>query len=332
MDHKQIIRSIEQGNFSPVYLLHGEEPYFIDAITDAIVNHAMDESERDFNQTIVYGKEANVPLLISDAKQFPMMGQRRLVVVKEAQELKDIDDLEVYFTNPLSSTVFVLCYKHKKYDSRKKAFKAIQSSGTVFLSEKVKDYKLVDWIAGYAKDAGYVITPKAAMLLSEFLGNDLSRIVNELEKLSILIEKGTTINDVHIEENIGISKDYNIFELTNAFGERNFFQATKIINYFTHNPKAGSIIPVIANLFKFHVQLMTVHFSKDKSKEGLAAALKVNPFLLKNYLAAAKIYPPKKLSANIAILEEFDLKSKGINNSSSSEGDLMKEMLYRLMH
>lgn len=332
MDHKQIIRSIENGEFSPVYFLHGEEPYFIDAIQEAIVKHAMDDSERDFNQTIVYGKESSAAALISDAKQYPMMGQRRLVVIKEAQELKDIDDLEVYFNQTVGTTVFVICYKHKKYDSRKKAFKAAQKAGTMYLSEKVKDYKLVDWISGFAKDTGYSITPKAAMLLAEFLGNDLNRIVNELEKLSILIEKGTTVNDIHIEENIGISKDYNIFELQNAFGERDYLKVTKIINYFAHNPKAGSIIPVISTLFKFHIQLMTIHFTKDKSRESLAGALKINPYILPNYTSAAKIYPPKKLSANINVLEEYDLKSKGINNSSTPEGELMKEMFYRLMH
>ncbi len=332
MDHKQIIRSIENGDFSPVYFLHGEEPYFIDAIQEAVVKHAMDDAERDFNQTVVYGKETTAAALISDAKQYPMMGQRRLVVVKEAQELKDIDDLEIYFNQTVETTVFVICYKHKKYDSRKKAFKAAQKAGILYLSDKVKDYKLVDWIAAYAKDAGFSITPKAAMLLSEFLGNDLNRIVNELEKLSILIEKGTTINDVHIEENIGISKDYNIFELQNAFAERDYLKVTKIINYFAHNPKAGSIIPIIATLFKFHIQLMQVHFAKDKSREGLVATLKINPFVLTNYTNAAKIYPPKKLSANIAILEEYDLKSKGINNSSTPEGELLKEMFYRLMH
>lgn len=332
MDSKLIIKEIKQKNFEKIYFLHGEEPYFIDEIVEAIVENAMDDSERDFNQTIVYGKECDASLLIADAKSYPMMGERRLVVVKEAQEFKDIDSLEAYFNNPIDTTIFVICYKHKKFDTRKKLIKLAANNGLVFLSEKVRDYKLVDWIAGYAKSAGYLITPKSAMLLAEFLGTDLSRIVNELEKLSILVEKGTTINEVHIEENIGISKDYNAFELTNAFAEHNFLKASKIINYFDKNPKSASIIPIVSQLFTFHLKLMRVHFSKDKSPAALASTLKVAPFLVAQYTAAARIYNPKKLAENIAILQEYDLKSKGIENSTTSEGDLMKEMIFRLMN
>lgn len=332
MDHKLIIKNIKQHQFEKIYFLHGEEPFFIDAITDAIVENAMDDSERDFNQTIVYGKECEAGAIIADAKSYPMMGERRLVIIKEAQEFKDIDLLESYFNNPVDTTIFVICYKHKKFDTRKKLIKIAAANGLVFLSEKVRDYKLVDWISSYAKEVGYQITPKAAMLLAEFLGTDISRVVNELDKLSILIEKGTAINEVHIEENIGISKDYNFFELANAFAERDYLKASKIVNYFEKNPKMGPLIPVISNLFSYHTKLMRIHFSKDKSPAALASVLGVAPFLVTQYTKAAKIYNPKKLAENIAILQEYDLKSKGIDNSSSSDGELMKEMVYRLMN
>ncbi|MBC9813344.1 DNA polymerase III subunit delta [Crocinitomicaceae bacterium CZZ-1] len=332
MDHKLIIKNIKQHQFEKIYFLHGEEPFFIDAITDAIVENAMDDSERDFNQTIVYGKECEAGAIIADAKSYPMMGERRLVIIKEAQEFKDIDLLESYFNNPVDTTIFVICYKHKKFDTRKKLIKVAAANGLVFLSEKVRDYKLVDWISSYAKEVGYQITPKAAMLLAEFLGTDISRVVNELDKLSILIEKGTAINEVHIEENIGISKDYNFFELANAFAERDYLKASKIVNYFEKNPKMGPLIPVISNLFGYHTKLMRIHFAKDKSPAALASVLGVAPFLVAQYTKAAKIYNPKKLAENIAILQEYDLKSKGIDNSSSTDGELMKEMVYRLMN
>ncbi len=225
-----------------------------------------------------------------------------------------------------------MCYKHKKFDTRKKLIKTAASNGLVFLSDKVRDYKLVDWISNYARDTGYQITPKASMLLAEFLGTDLSRISNELEKLSILVEKGTAINEVHIEENIGISKDYNFFELQNAFAERDYVKASKIVNYFEKNPKMGPLIPIVSNLFSYHTKLMRIHFMKDKSRESLASSLGINPFVVAQYTNAAKIYNPKKLAENIAILQEYDLKSKGIDNASISDGDLMKEMIYRLMN
>lgn len=332
MDHKLIIKNIQQKQFEKIYFLHGEEPYFIDAICDAIVDNAMDESERDFNQTIIYGKEADAGALIADAKSYPMMGERRLVVIKEAQEFKDIDLLEHYFENPVDTTILVICYKYKKFDTRKKLIKVAASKGLVFLSEKVKDYKLVDWISSYAKEVGYQISPKAAMLLAEFLGTDLGRVVNELEKLSILVEKGTMINEAHIEENIGISKDYNFFELSNAFAARDYLKASKIVNYFEKNPKSGPIIPIISNLFSYHTKLMRIHFAKDKNPAALASTLGVAPFLVSQYTQAARIYNPKKLAENIAILQEYDLKSKGIDNATIPEGELLKEMIYRLMN
>jgi len=332
MDHKLVLKDIAAGKFEKIYFLHGEEAYYIDIITNAIVKHAMDESERDFNQTILYGKDAEILSLISEAKSFPMMGARRLVVLKEAQDFKAIDELEKYFEQPVDSTIFVVNYKYKTFDSRKKVMKTAAKNGLVFKSDKLRDYQIVDWITKYVKDVGYTITPKAAMLLAEFLGTDLSKITNELDKLELLIEKGTTINDIHVEENIGISKDYNVFELQNAIAARDVPKAFRIVDYFAHNPKAVSIQQAIPSLFSFFSRLMAIHFMKNKSRESVAAQLKVHPYVAGELTGATKVYNPKKLAANIAVLHEYDLKSKGIENSSTSEGELMKEMIYRLMH
>lgn len=332
MDHKQIIKDIEGGKFEKIYFLHGEEALFIDLITDAIVKHALQEHERDFNQSIIYGKEADALSLISEAKGYPMMAERRLVVVKEAQDFRGIEDLLPYFEEPSDQTILVINYKYKKYDTRKKSMKAVAKNGLVFKSDKVKEYRLPDWIKDHVISKGYSISPKASMLLAEFLGNDLSRIVNEVAKLEILVEKGTTINEIHIEENIGISKDYNVFELINAVGARNIEKANRIVDYFDHNPKATSIIVVVSNLFNHYSRLMRIHFLENKSREAIASALKVHPFVAGELLNSSKIYKPKKIAANIAVLHEYDLKSKGVNNSSFTHGQLMKELVFRLMH
>ena len=332
MDYKEIIKSIQSKKFEKIYLLHGEEPFYIDLITDAILENALLPEEKDFNQTIVYGKDCDLLSIISDAKSYPMFSERRVVVIKEAQDFKAIDELEAYFKDPSEQTIFVINYKYKNYDSRKKAFKAASKNGLIFKSEKVKEYKLVDWISTFTKNEGYGISQKAAMLLAEFLGDDLSRIANEIEKLKLLVEKGTTINDIHIEENIGVSKDYNIFELSNAISVRDVTKAFKIVEYFEHNPKAGPLVVVVNNLFSHFSRLMKIHFLENKSKEGIATALKVHPFVGTQLVQSSRIYSPKKIAANISILHEYDLKSKGIGNSNFTEAQLMKELVYQLMH
>jgi DNA polymerase-3 subunit delta len=333
MDYKLIIKEILAGKLEKIYFLHGEEAYFIDEITRVITENALEEHERDFNQTILYGKDAEALSLISELKNYPMMAARKLVILKEAQDFKDMDKLEDYYENPSDTTIFVVNYKYKTYDSRKKLMKSAAKNGIVFKSDKVRDYQLVGWIEAYVKSTGFGITSKACMLLAEFLGTDLGRIVNEIDKLAILLEKGTTINDIHIEENIGISKDYNVFELTNAMAVRDVPKAFKIVDYFDHNPKAADIIMVISTVFKFYSQLMRIHFLPVKSKEAVASALKVHPFVAGELVNASKVFNPKKIAANIAILHEYDLKSKGVGNSGAfTQGDLMKEMIYRLLH
>ncbi len=332
MDYANILKNIQSKQFEKFYLLHGEEGYFMDVITKMLIDNVLEEHERDFNQSIYYGKDCDILNVISDAKGYPMMAERKLVIIKEAQDIKpsDFDLIEKYLNDPSEQTIFVLNYKYKKFDSRKKVFKLAQKVGLVFHSEKVKEWNLSKWISDFVKSKGFGITEKASMLLAEFLGTDLSLISKEIDKLSLLIEKGTTINDVHIEDNIGISKDYNMFELSNAFSVRDIQKTYRIIDYFEHNPKAGNIIPIISMLFNSHIQLMKYHFITNK--QNAARELRVAPFLVNKIAQTAKIYNPKKIAYNISVLHEYDLKSKGVGNSNFSQGELMKEMFYKLMH
>ena len=332
MDYKLLLKEIRNKKFEKIYFLHGEEPYFIDVLTKAIQENALEESERDFNQSILYGKDAEVLSLISELKSYPMMAERRLVILKEAQYFKAIEQLESYLENPANSTIFVICYKYKTFDARKKTLKNALKNGVVFKSEKVKEYQLAEWIQQYIKTTGYELTSKACMLLIESLGNDLGRIVKELEKLAVLIEKGTIINENHIEENIGISKDYNVFELTNAVANKDNLKALKIVDYFEHNPKAADLVFVISNLFKFFSQIMRIHFLPNKSREAVAQALGVHPFVAGELTNAKNKYDPRKIAANITLIHEYDLKSKGVGNTSATQGELMREMVYQLIH
>jgi len=332
MDYKSIIKDIKNKQFKPIYALHGEEPFFIDAICDAIMEHCLEEHERDFNQSVFYGRDTDPLALISEAKGFPMMSERRLVVLREAQDMKDIYALESYCAQPNPSTVFVICHKYKALDGKRKMVKELANNAVLFKSEKVKEYQLNDWISNYVKSIGFDITSKATALLGEFLGNDLSRIVNELEKLSIILEKGTRISDIHIEENIGISKDYNNFELTNAIAIRDTLKVFQIAHYFERNPKDHSIIAIISGLFGFYSNLMRIHFLPNKNPDAVASTLRVHPFVAKQLMQSANIYSPKVLANNVAVLHEYDLKAKGIGNSSFSDGELMREMLFKLMN
>jgi len=331
MDYKQIIKDIKNKKLEKIYFLHGEEPFYIDLICNAIAEHALEDFEKDFNQTVLYGKDCDFLALVSELKSYPMMAEKRVVILKEAQDLKQFDELESYFESPLETTVFVVCHKYKAFDARKKALKSASKNGVVFKSDKVKDYQLSDWIQTYVKSLGYGITSKAGMLLAEFLGNDLGRIVKEIEKLALLIEPGTTINDIHIEENIGISKDYNIFELTNAIAAKDSVKAFKIVQYFEYNPKAGELVVIIPNLFKLFTQLMKIHFLPNKSQEAIAQALSVHPFFAKELSNQSNKYDPRKIAQNIAALHEYDLKVKGVGNATTPTGELLRELTYKLL-
>lgn len=333
MDYKALLKEIRSKHFKPFYALHGEEPYYIDLISDAIIEHALEEDEREFNLMVLYGRDVDPITVMSEARSFPFMGTRKVIVVREAQDMKDIYELEKLIPNINPQNIVVICHKYKNLDGKRKFTKDVASVGINFKSDKIRDYQLPEWIASYVKSEGFEITSKAAALLADFLGNDLSRIVNELDKLAIVLEKGTRISDIHIEENIGISKDYNIFELTNAVAARDTLKVFQIADYFNKNPKDHSIIIIIPNLFKLYANMMRVHFAPNKAPDYISNALGLHPFVAKELLKNAAHYNPKVLARNVAILHEYDLKSKGVGNTGAfSEGDLLREMLFQLMN
>lgn len=326
----KIVNDIKAGNIRPLYFLMGEEPYYIDRIADYIESKLLSEEEKGFNQTVLYGRDVSIEDIISTAKRYPMMAERQVVIVKEAQDLsKNIDKLESYAENPMPSTVLVFCYKYKTLDKRKKVTKLIEKHGLVFESAKLKDYQISPWIERVLKGKNYGIEPKAAVLLAEFLGTDLSKISNELDKLQILLPKGTTITTKHIEDNIGFSKDFNVFELRKAIGERNQLKAYQIAKYFAENPKDNPMVVTTSLVFSFFSQLLQYHGLRDKSPKNAAATLKVSPYFIKDYETAARNYPMKKVSAVVAALRDTDVRSKGVGASLGND-DLLREMLVRI--
>lgn len=332
MSMDQILANLRNKIYHPVYFLAGDESYFIDTISDYIEKNVLSETEKEFNQTVIYGRDTDIMSLISVVKRFPMMANYQVVIVKEAQDIMKIEELLPYVENPLHSTLLVLNYKYRKIDKRKAFFKAVDKKGVLFESKKIYDNQLGSWISKFAGDRGYTITPKATAMLTEFLGTDLAKVVNEMEKLMINLPEKSEINDIQVERNIGISKDYNIFELQNAIGSRNIQKANRIVNYFASNPKDHSIIKTIALLYGFFSKLLIYQQLKDKSRNNAAAALSVSPFFIKDYQLAARNYNFAKLASIISCLREYDLKSKGVNNVSTPEGELLKEMIFKIMH
>ena len=329
----KIVNNIKAGNIKPIYFLMGEEPYYIDKLSDYIEKNILTEDEKGFNQTVLYGRDVTVEDIISSAKRYPMMSERQVVIIKEAQDLsRTIDKLESYVENPLHSTVLVFCYKYKTLDKRKKMTKLLDKVGVVYESKKLYENQVGDWIKRVLSGKGYSIEPKANAMLVEFLGTDLGKINNELEKLQIILPKGSVISPKDIEENIGFSKDFNIFELRKAIGERNQLKAYKIAQYFSDNPKDNPIVLTTGLLFSFFVQILQYHGLKDKNPKNVAAVLKVNPFFLKDYDLALKNYPMKKVSQIVAALRDIDLKSKGVGANALPQSDLLREMLYKIFN
>lgn len=329
---ENIVEDIRKKIYHPVYLLHGEEPYFIDVITDLIEETVLTDTEKEFNQTVVYGRDISTGQLIDIARRYPMMANYQVVVVREAQDLDNIDELEPYLKNPQSSTILVLAHKYRKLDQRKTLVKTIEKSGVVFHSAKLYDDKIPGWISGQITLKGFSIRPDACQMLADYLGNDLSRISNELEKLIINLPAGSAIDSAIIERNIGISKDYNIFELQNALGAKDIMKANRIISYFAANPKQGPLVVVLTILYNFFMKVMIYHQLKDKSKGNAASVLSVNPFFVKDFIQASRNYSFRKLRAIIRLLRDYDLRAKGVNNGSTEEGELLREMVYKILH
>jgi len=332
MKFEDILEDLKKKIYSPIYLLMGEEPYFIDVISDYILDNVLEAGEREMNLTTIYGKDSTGRAVDNIARKYPMMANYQVVVVKEAQELKGIEDLSFYAQSPLKSTLLVLCYKYKKLAATSKLFKAIDKSGVVFESKKLYDNQIPAWLTGYMKTRNFTVTLDAAAMLTEFLGNDLNKIANELNKLIIILPAKSQITPEIIEKNIGISKDYNNFELQKALGNREILKVNKIVNYFDKNPKDNPITVTLVILYGFFTKVLCYHQLKDKSNKNAASELKVNIYFLKDYVTAANNYNMQKLMQIISLIREFDARSKGVGNVSSTQGDLLKELMFKILH
>lgn len=329
----KIVNDIKGGNVNPIYFLMGEEPYYIDKISDFIEDKLLSEEEKGFNQTVVYGRDVSIDDIVSASRRYPMMSERQVVIVKEAQDLsRTIDNLSDYAANPTPSTVLVLCYKYKTIDKRKKLYKNLDKSAVLFESKKLYENQVGSWITRVLQGKGYGIDPKAAAMLVEFLGNDLGKIANELSKLEIILPKGTAISPKNIEDNIGISKDFNVFELRAAIGSRNELKAYRIAQYFADNPKENPLVLVNGQLFSFFSNLLQYHGLKDKSAKSVMSAIGVSQYFIKDYEQAARHFPMRKVSTIVNQLRALDVKSKGVGAQNLDTEDLLKETLYHIFN
>jgi len=326
---KRIVNDIQAGDVKPIYFLMGEEPYYIDRIAEFIENNILSEEEKGFNQMVLYGRDVSIDDIVSHSKRFPMMAEKQVIIVKEAQDLsRTIENLVSYVENPQPSTVLVFCYKYKKLDKRKKLSKVIAKNGVLFESKKLYENQVAEWIRKVLSGKGYKIDPKSSQMLVEFLGNDLSKINNELEKLQLILNPEQTITPELIEENIGISKDFNNFELQKAIGLRDERKAYNIVNYFAQSPKNHPMVMTVALLYSFFNKLLKYHSVSDKSHA--ASVIGVSPYFIKDYQQASKNYTMKQVSGVISSIREIDMKSKGVGAVNLPQADLFKELLLKI--
>jgi DNA polymerase III subunit delta len=344
---QDILLDLKRKIVKPIYFLNGEEPYYIDLISDYIEHTIIDESLREFDQTVLYGKDTDMNQIISAAKRYPMMSEYQVLIVKEAQNLKELgakgsDDektdtkqkniLSTYLDQVQPSTILVFCYKYKTLDKRSAIYKALQKKAVVFESKKLYDNQIPQWIQQYLDQKKYKINLRATQLIADYLGNDLSKIANELDKLMINVSVETEISVEHVQQNIGISKEYNVFELQDALGRRDILKANKIIHYFGQNPKDNPLVLILASLYGYFNKILLAHFAPDKSKAGLASALGVNPYFVADYERAMMNFNTAKLKQVFSILREFDGKSKGLDNASTDDAGLLKEMIFKILN
>lgn len=335
ISYESICKEIAERKFSPIYVLMGEEPFFIDQITDLLIENVLAEEERDFNQSVFYGADADAVSVINAARRFPMMSEYQLIVVKEAQLMRDIELLNAYAKHPLSSTVLVINYKYKTLDRRKSLAAAVEKNGILFESKKIPDYKMPGYITGLLQQRSLAIDAKAAQMLSDFLGNDLNRLSKELDKLAIVMAQmgSKRVTPELVERNIGISKEYNNFELIKALATKDVLKANRIAQYFEKNPKTNPLQMTLAVLFNYFSNLLIAYYSKDRSEAGLMAALGLrSAFQLKDYQMGMRHYSAMKVFLSIGEIRKADAASKGVDNASASDADLLKELLYKIMH
>lgn len=332
---EEICRDIVACKFQPVYILMGEEPFFIDRITDLLIGNVLSDAERDFNQVIMYGADTDAGAIINAARRFPMMAERQLVVVREAQLVRDIDLLTAYVKNPLQSTVLVVNYKYKNLDRRKSLAAMAEKVGVLFESKKIPDYKMPAFITSLLQQRSISVDPKAAQMLSDFLGNDLSRLSKELDKLALILPEKVPkrVTPELVEQNIGISKEYNNFELIKAIAVKDILKANRIAQYFEKNPKNNPIQMTLPVIFNYFSNLMICHYAKDKSETGLMVELGLRgTFQVKDYMSGLRNYSAKKVFNLISEIRTTDARSKGVENTSTADADLLKELLYKILH
>lgn len=323
-----ILNNLKNKKYAPVYFLMGEEPYFIDVIADYIGQNVLSEDEKGFNQMVLYGQDVNMSYILNSAKRYPMMASHQVIIIREAQALgNSIDELESYLNNPTASTILVFCYKYKTLDKRKSVYKKLSQNQVIFESKKLYDNQVADWIPTVATEMRLPIDSKATQMLVEFLGNDLGRIRKELDKLALIVPPNSEITPEVIEKNIGISKDFNNFELRKAIAIKDEYKATLICRYFANNPKDNPLVVTIGVLYNFFQQLLSYHGLHDHSDKNVASQLKISPIFVKEYHQAARHYPMKRVSAIIASLRNIDMKSKGVGAVNLSQNDLLKEVL-----
>lgn len=332
--YEGIIRELQAKQYRPVYYLMGDEAFYIDKIADYIIDNVLTDTEKEFNQTILYGADVDAATIINAAKRYPMMSEYQVIVVKEAQAVHNMEEFVFYLQKPLQSTILVLCHKHGSLDKRKKLAAEIEKVGVLYESKKLKEAQLPAFIAAYIKQKGFDIDQKATAMLAEFVGTDLSRLVGEMEKLIITSSKNSTkITPEQIEKNIGISKDYNNFELRSALVEKDVLKANKIVKYFEENPKTNPIQMTLSLLFGFYSNLMMAYYAPEKSEQGIAAFLGLkSSWQAREYMAAMRKYSGIKTMQIISEIRTTDAKSKGVENSSLSDGDLLRELVFKILH
>ena len=337
-EYNEIVKEINGSSFAPVYFLQGEETFYIDDIIKRIERTALDETQKSFNQVVLYGKDTSLVDVIGAARKYPMMGDRQVVIVKEAQEMRDWakEDKQTlvinYIENPLPSTILVFGYKYKSIDKRTKFGKVIEKNSVFLNAKKLYDNQVPDWIRNFCKSRSVQIEDGAVMMLSENIGNNLQRLANEIDKLLLNVKDGGKIDGAMIQRYVGISKDYNIFELQKALSSLNKQKAHKIANYFSSNPGNNPMVLTIYSLFSYFSKLLLIHHAKDKNERAIASLIGVNPFFVKEYLMAVRNYPLGKVVQNIKFLHEADLQSKGIGFATKKEGPILTELVYKLMN
>ena len=331
MSVEKIIGNWKKKSFKPVYWLEGEEEYYIDQVIDFAEMHLLSAAEAEFNLTVFYGRDADWSAVINACRRYPMFSDKQIVILKEAQHMKEIDKLEAYIAAPLATTVFVIGFKGKGVDKRTKLYKILQTNAEVLTTKKIAEGKMQEWIIELAKTKGYSMQPKSAALLEEHLGNDLSRIVNEIDKLSVNLQLKPAIDEDDIEKYIGISKEYNVFELQAAIAKKDLAHSVKIIRYFEANPKAAAIQMVLPALYAYFSKIYAVYGMKDKSDNALRPLFYFNPVSLAQAKDAMKNYGYAGIEKMLLLLHHYDLKSKGVGDSGTSGALLMKEMVVKMM-